>query len=212
MKPDSVDLSILKTLIDDGRASMRQIAQRTALSTPTVSARIARMRKAGLIRGFVPILSSSSLDRRAIALVTLKVPPSRVEIVAKKLARLPEVEDAYVVAGPYVLLKLALESPQILQKFLADNASLGSDVELASTQVVTEIIKEGPVTLEAAKLTIRLKCDYCDGDISSGRPFRVRVNKSDRYFCCKTCKRAYLEKYALRLSKLRQLARPTLHS
>ena len=58
--------------MDDGRASFRQIAQRTALTTPTVSARVARMMKAGLIKKFVPVLSADSVDRGVLALVTLK--------------------------------------------------------------------------------------------------------------------------------------------
>ncbi|HUI86629.1 MAG TPA: winged helix-turn-helix transcriptional regulator, partial [Nitrososphaerales archaeon] len=73
MQCDEVDLKILQALLNDGRASLRQIAERTSLTTPTVSSRLTRMLKSGTIKKFVPILSSDSVHGGIAALVTLKM-------------------------------------------------------------------------------------------------------------------------------------------
>jgi Lrp/AsnC family leucine-responsive transcriptional regulator len=112
LKPDATDLRILEALMEDGRASLRQIARRTSLTTPTVSARIARMTRAGLIKKFVPVLSVDSVNPRVLSLVTLKVSSAVAEEVARELALLREVEDVYMTTGQGITLKVALDSPQ----------------------------------------------------------------------------------------------------
>lgn len=50
--PDELDRRILRELSKDARASMRSIADRLGVSTPTVSQRVRRMEEAGLILGY----------------------------------------------------------------------------------------------------------------------------------------------------------------
>src|SRR5579883_2116961 len=74
MKLDSIDAAILKQLLADGRASLRDIAKKTSLSTPTVSSHFYRMIKAGLITKFVPVINLNETELHGIlALVNLKV-------------------------------------------------------------------------------------------------------------------------------------------
>ena len=115
MKPDGIDARILDALMEDGRASFRQIAKMTSLTTPTVSARMARMRKAGMIKKFVPILSPNSVNRGVFALIALKVDSSSAEGLANDLAELPEVENIYTTTGQGMTLKVALDDVAGLQ-------------------------------------------------------------------------------------------------
>jgi YHS domain-containing protein len=78
-----------------------------------------------------------------------------------------------------------------------------SDVSLASSQIVTSVVKEEPPSLLSGVLTMDLECDYCHGKVSSSRPYTISVGSSHYYFCCRTCKREYLEKHGSRLAKLR---------
>jgi DNA-binding Lrp family transcriptional regulator len=206
MKPDSIDIKILEALMKDGRASLRQIAQTTSLTTPTVSARFARMRKAGLIKKFVPVFSPDSVNRGVLALVTLKIDAATADKVANDLSRLPEVEDVYMTTGQSISLKLALERVQSLEPFLKENVLGRPGVDVTSSQIVTSVVKEEPASLLPDTLSLHLKCDYCQGDVTSSRPYTIAVGSSHYYFCCKTCKGDYLDKYGARLAKLgRQL-------
>ncbi len=204
MKPDEIDVKILEALMEDGRASMRQIAQRTSLTTPTVSARMARMTRAGLIKKFVPILSADSVNRGVSALVTLKVESASVEKVAKDLAKLSEVEDVYMTTGQNLTLKVALNDVHGLQPFLKRNLLGRTSVHVTSSQIIIGIIKEEPPSLIPGKLTMKLKCDYCHEEVTRRRPYTIAAGSSHYYFCCKTCRGAYLDKYGSKLAKIRR--------
>ena len=201
LKPDGIDSKILKALIDDGRASLRQVAQRTSLTTPTVSARIARMKKAGLIKKFVPILSADSVDRGIVALVTLKVSSITREKVAKDLAKLREVEGVYITTGQNIFLRITLDDVRGLQSFLR-KVLTKSGVEVSTSQIVTSVVKEEPPSLLPRMLTMNLKCDYCHGEVTSDRPYTVASGSSHYYFCCRTCRKVYVDKYGSRLSRI----------
>jgi DNA-binding Lrp family transcriptional regulator len=203
MKPDAVDTKILEALMEDGRASLRQIAQRTSLTTPTVSARFARMKKAGLIMKFVPILSAGSIDRGVLALVTLRVDPGSAGTFLKRLSGLPEVEQLYTTTGQNVALKLALEDVRNLEPFLKERVLGRPGVTLTSSEIVTGVLKEEQSSRVPSAMTMNLRCDYCDGQVTNARPYTMVVDSSHYYFCCKTCKGQYLEKHGDRLAKLR---------
>ncbi len=200
MKLDLTDAKILEALMEDGRASLRQIARRTSLTTPTVSARLARMMKAGLIRKFVPLLSPDSVHPGVLALVTIKVDSGSLEKTAKNLAKRGEVEDVYVTTGQSVTLKLSLESVQALHSFMSENLAKKAGVDVVSSQIITHVIKDDPPSLLPSILTMNLKCDYCDGAVTSNRPYTLAAGPSRYYFCCKTCKREYLEMHGARLA------------
>jgi len=204
LKPDEVDVKILEALMEDGRASMRQIAQRTSLTTPTVSSRIARMKRAGLIKKFVPILSADSVNRGVLALVTLKAESASAEKVARNLAKLSEVEDVYMTTGQNLTLKVALNDVHGLQPFLKRNILDRPSVHVTSSQIITSIVKEEPPSIIPGMLTMNLKCDYCHEEVTRRRPYTIAAGAYHYYFCCKTCREAYLDKYGSRLAKIRR--------
>lgn len=202
MKPDAIDTKILEVLMADGRASFRQIAQRTSLTTPTVSARYARMTKAGLIKKFVPVLSADSVNRGVMALVTLKASSAALQRIADDLAELREVEALYMTTGQSITMKATLDSAQELQPFLARNVLKRRGVDVTSSQIITSTVKEEPVSLLPGGLVMNLKCDYCGGDVTSSRPYTVATGSSHYYFCCKTCRKDYLSEHGKRLAKI----------
>jgi DNA-binding Lrp family transcriptional regulator len=205
LKPDEIDARILKALMVDGRASFREIAKRTGLTTPTVSARIDRMTKAGMIKKFVPILSPESFSRRIFAVISLKVNSSSVETLARDLSRLPEVEDIYITTGQGMVMKVALDEVAGLQSFLNLDAFARPGVRVASSQIITSVVKEEPAPLSAAALAMNLKCDYCHEEIARARPYTVVGGSARYYFCCKTCRDAYLDKFGSRLAKTKSV-------
>jgi len=204
LKPDQIDARILQALMEDGRASLREVAQRTSLTTPTVSARFARMQKAGLIRKFVPVLSPESVNRGVCALITLKLEATSPEKVAHDLAKLAEAEHVYTTTGESITLKVGLENVRDLVPFLRQHVLQRGGVTVSSSQIITNVVKEEPPSLVPTALTMDLACDYCQGEVTSSRPYTISVGSSHYYFCCKTCKRDYLEKHGSKLAKLRR--------
>lgn len=59
---DENDVAIIKSLLEDGRKSFRQISRDTGITTPTVKARYERLVNVGFIKGVFPIFDFSKVD------------------------------------------------------------------------------------------------------------------------------------------------------
>ena len=60
---DSTDVSILKSLMEDGRKSFRAISREIKVNTPTVKSRYQRLVNMGLIKSVKPEIDLSKVDR-----------------------------------------------------------------------------------------------------------------------------------------------------
>lgn len=64
---DEYDVSILKSLFEDGRKSFRQVSRETGITTPTVKARFERLVNVGFIRGVQPIIDLRKIQKSTAA-------------------------------------------------------------------------------------------------------------------------------------------------
>lgn len=201
MKVDPIDLMILKELSEDGRASLREIATKTSLSTPTVSARFERMKRAGLIRKFVPIFDfDASESSGVVALVTLSVNVLNASKIAKHLARKPEVYGVFHTTGASnLMIKVSLPNAQELQRFVTGADLRKFNAVITGTQIITETVKDEQPLPIASEFRMKLRCDLCRGEITTNRPYSIKVASTRYYFCCKTCRSTYLQKHGARI-------------
>ena len=208
MKLDPIDLIILKELSEDGRASFRQIAKKTSISTPTVSSRFERMKRAGLIQKFVPVFDLDASENSGVtAFITMKVPASSVSKIASELAEKPEVFGSFVTTGENNLtLRVNLPNLKSLQRFVSGSDMKKLGVEVTGSQIVTETLKDEHPLPIAGDFQMKLYCDLCKGQIMTSRPYSIRVGPARYYFCCKTCRQTYLQKHAARI---RAVKKPT---
>jgi Lrp/AsnC family transcriptional regulator, leucine-responsive regulatory protein len=113
---DDADRKILALLVDDGRRTYDDIAQRISLSAPAVKRRVDRLRLSGAIRGFTAVLDHSALGEHTEALVELFFSPgTQLDEVADTLSEHPEVLEAWSVTG---------EADAIARVRTQDNADL----------------------------------------------------------------------------------------
>jgi DNA-binding Lrp family transcriptional regulator len=63
---DDYDVSILRSLLKDGRKSFREISRETGITTPTVKARFARLVNVGFIKSVSPIFDCSLVENENI--------------------------------------------------------------------------------------------------------------------------------------------------
>ena len=60
---DEIDLSIINSLMKDGRKSFRQIAREIKVSTPTVESRFSKMKNdLRIIKSIQPIIDAEKFD------------------------------------------------------------------------------------------------------------------------------------------------------
>ncbi len=59
---DELDVSIINSILEDGRKSFRQISRDTGITTPTVKARYDRLVNIGFIKGVLPIFDFEKIE------------------------------------------------------------------------------------------------------------------------------------------------------
>jgi DNA-binding Lrp family transcriptional regulator len=60
---DDYDISILRSLLKDGRKSFREISRETGITTPTVKARFTRLVNVGFIKSVSPIFNLNIIEK-----------------------------------------------------------------------------------------------------------------------------------------------------
>ncbi|MFF0450845.1 Lrp/AsnC family transcriptional regulator [Streptomyces sp. NPDC004609] len=96
---DDLDVSLLRLLVEEPRAGMREYARVLGVARGTVQARLTRLERDGVIDDYAPKLSPAMLGYPVLALVHLHVAQGRLEDVIGSLQALPEVLEAHSIAG-----------------------------------------------------------------------------------------------------------------
>jgi len=202
VKLDEIDVAILRALLENGRKPFSQIAELASVSTPTVESRVRKMFNTGLIQKIIPVLDVDKIESVIAAQITLKVDFSKLEEVTKILNQIEEIRSIYVTASENnLVIKVFAEDVKALQDFLTKKIAKLDGVTIASSNVITKIIKEEPGVILKPGLGVRLICDFCGREVK-GKPEALKVDDSERFFCCKTCRASYREKYRSKIESL----------
>lgn len=133
---DEIDLSILRSFQENGRASLTTIAKRLGMALATVHRRVLRLRAAGVIKGFFARIDPQLLGYGVTAFVRLRAGDRHdLESRLAGLESFPEVEEVHLITGAYdVLIKLRAKDPAHLRQVLAD-IHLATGTRRATTEV-----------------------------------------------------------------------------
>jgi DNA-binding Lrp family transcriptional regulator len=150
---DGLDRGILQELNVDARRSHREIAHRLGVSPTTVIARVQRMERDGVIRGYVPLLDDEALGFDLTATIGIRISKGRLREVEERLARDPRAYAIYDVTGDYDALLIGrFRDRRDLDRFVK-HALQDPHIERTNTQVVLNRVKEErrvPVTAKAS--------------------------------------------------------------
>ena len=106
MSLDDIDRRILDLLSADGRASVREIAERARIGRATAYNRIRRLQDVGVIRGFTVMLDPRRAGAGLAAYVYVKIDQHAWRTLGHLVAQLPGVEHVALVSGEFDLLLL----------------------------------------------------------------------------------------------------------
>lgn len=127
---DPIDRAILRFLQEDGRASIRSVAEQVHVSRANAYVRINRLIEDGVIRGFTARVDHERAGHGASAYITLKIVQNSWRTVREKLLALPGVGRIALVSGDFDVLMLVHTS---------DNRSL-RELVLTRIQAVPEVL------------------------------------------------------------------------
>ena len=101
---DRIDRRIIDILQADARAPLKEIAEQVFLSSPAVSARIARLEQAGLLRGYQAQVDAPALGYGVKAFINLELDPQRKPEFYPYIESCPNVVECNCVTGDYSML------------------------------------------------------------------------------------------------------------
>ncbi|NJP43062.1 Lrp/AsnC family transcriptional regulator [Actinacidiphila epipremni] len=127
---DPIDAAIVRLLQEDGRASIRSVAERVHVSRANAYARINRLIEDGVIRGFTARVDHERAGNGASAYITLKIVQNSWRTVREKLVTLPGVVHIALVSGDFDVLLLV---------HTVDNRSL-RELVLTRLQAIEEVL------------------------------------------------------------------------
>lgn len=143
---DRFDLAILDVLSVDGRMSITDLAARIGLSKSPTQARLRRLERSGVIRGYRVLVDPILLGRDHVAFAEIKLTDTREAALSAfnaAVARIGAIEECHLIAGNFdYLLKVRCGSMSEYRHLLADQISRLPHVAQSSTYVAMQAIKE----------------------------------------------------------------------
>lgn len=102
---DDVDLALLQQLALDARSSQRSLARELGMSAPAIGERIARLERAGVIRGYSVVVDWAAAGFPVVVYLAITAAQGHdLGPVMTAVSRMPEVESVDVVTGDLDLL------------------------------------------------------------------------------------------------------------
>ena len=130
---DETDLQILALLKENARISLKNIAERTFLSSTAVSARIEKLEENGYINGYFAKINPQAFGFNIKAFINLEVEPIQKQEFYPYIRSCPNVVECNCVTGEYsMILEVLFASTTELDHFIGELQHFGK----TKTQIV----------------------------------------------------------------------------
>lgn len=107
MTYENLDEKLVNALLNDGRASLRNLAEELGVSVTTVSNHLSDLDDQGVIRGYTPRVDYDALGYDVTAVIQLKVEGSAITNVADTLRDAKQMISVYEVTGDHDVIAIA---------------------------------------------------------------------------------------------------------
>jgi DNA-binding Lrp family transcriptional regulator len=141
---DDVDRQILQVLAADGRASIRDVAERVGVGRATAYNRLDRLQSSGVVSGFTVVVDPRRAGAGLAAYVYVKIDQHGWRTVGHQVAQLPGVEHVALVSGEWDLLVLVrVHDPSDLRDVVLEQLHAIQGVTATQTTFVLDEL-DGP--------------------------------------------------------------------
>jgi DNA-binding Lrp family transcriptional regulator len=143
MTYDNLDLKIINLLLEDGRASLRSIAEELDVSVTTVSNHLKDMEDEGIIEGFKPVISYPDLGYTVTCVLMIKAEGDSLRELVGDLSEEDSFLNVYEVTGDFdVIATGKFRDTEEMNDTIKDllNSPM---VRETNTNVVLSTVKEG---------------------------------------------------------------------
>jgi len=143
MTYDNLDLKIINLLLEDGRASLRSIAEELDVSVTTVSNHLKDMEEEGIIEGFKPVISYPDLGYTVTCVLMIKAEGDGLRELVGELNEEDSFLNVYEVTGDFDIIATGkFKDTEEMNDTIKDllNSPM---VRETNTNVVLSTVKEG---------------------------------------------------------------------
>ena len=134
-------------LEDDARTSLRKISELVGVSLGTVSNRVKKMEKNGVIKGYSVILDPDQIGWELNVVIGLRIQKGRLIEIQEKIAKDSRVHGVYDVTGDFDSMVIARAKNRKDLDDLSKNVLSIDGVERSITHLVLNTVKEKTASL-----------------------------------------------------------------
>lgn len=136
-------MAILRTLRDDGRITLTDLADRVHVSRTNVHGRIGKLHERGIVHGYTARINTAKVGLPVAALVLFGLDQTKLEDLRERLDAMTSVEHWGLTMGAYDgFLTVRVASVDELRRFLVDD--LRTMPGITRTESVLMIEETGP--------------------------------------------------------------------
>jgi DNA-binding Lrp family transcriptional regulator len=146
VKFDKLDLDILRMIVEDPRAGVREYARRLNIARGTAQARVDKLENSGVLVSWRPQIEPAALGYSVLAFVNVHLTQTQVDETIERLKGIPELIEANSVAGAGDLLcriiaKNNVHFEEVLQAILSTEGVLRTRSEIVlSRRIMPRIV------------------------------------------------------------------------
>ena len=148
---DDVDRKLIEALMNNSRASMRQLAVELDVALGTIGNRLKRLEQEKIIKGYNIILDPAKVGWEMTVIVGLRITKGRMIEVQKRIAEDPRVFLVYDVTGDYDSFVVAKVQDTDDLNDLTKGVLTSEGIERSLTHVVLNTVKETSIKLPKTK-------------------------------------------------------------
>ena len=124
---DHIDKKLIRLLQENARYSLKQLSERVYLSSPAVSARIEKLEREGVIRGYHANVDLDKMGYHIMVFVNIEMNPKQKPAFIDFVREIPNVLECNIVTGNYTMLvKAAFASTTELDRFIGQVQRYGT--------------------------------------------------------------------------------------
>ena len=143
MTYENLDVKLVNELLEDGRASLRSLAEELDVSVTTVSNHLGDIEEDGIIEGYAPRVNYDGLGYDVTAVIQLKVEGNALPEITDRLREERRMISVYEVTGDYDVIAIGKfrdtdEMNDGIKSLLTD-----PDIKESNTSVVLNAVAEG---------------------------------------------------------------------
>lgn len=139
---DVLDATLLRLFSEEPRVGVLEASRRLGVARGTVQARLDKLDRAGVIAGWGPVLDPAAVGYPVTAFLTLEIRQgSGHETVARHLATIPEVLEAFTITGAgdmwaRVVARSNADLQRVIDSVLSDPGIVRSSTVIALAEQI----------------------------------------------------------------------------